>query len=179
MPWNFCLDTITGGFAISMNTPQTPLSHGHGLGCLLSVFLEQTLSPFGTCQTSRCTKKLWMLDKETCLFDETVQFIRNYKPCSAASQCCCCCCCRSSGVFHAIDSATLQAAHRCTHAPYVAVLPTHSFGDVDHLVIQIFALHVRCGLVLQRQSHCSTVCKVATAPLLQTCLLYTSDAADE
>jgi len=38
-----------------------------------------------------------------------------------------------SGVFHAIDSATLQAAHRCTHAPYgiLAVLPTHSFGDVD------------------------------------------------
>jgi len=33
-----------------------------------------------------------------------------------------------SGVFHAIDSATLQAAHRCTHAPYgiLAVLPTLS-----------------------------------------------------
>jgi len=31
-----------------------------------------------------------------------------------------------SGVFHAIDSATLQAAHRCTHAPYgmLAALPT-------------------------------------------------------
>jgi len=56
-----------------------------------------------------------------------------------------------SGVFHVIDSAALQAAHRCTHAPYgmLAALPTHSFGDVDHLVIQIFALHVRCRLVLQ------------------------------
>jgi len=31
-----------------------------------------------------------------------------------------------SRVFHVIDSATLQAAHRCTHAPYgiLAVLPT-------------------------------------------------------
>jgi len=38
-----------------------------------------------------------------------------------------------SGVFHAVDSATLQAAHRCTRAPcgMLAVLPTHSFGDVD------------------------------------------------
>jgi len=54
-----------------------------------------------------------------------------------------------SRVFHAVDSATLQVAHRCTHAPYgmLAVLPTHSFGDVDHLVIQIFALYVRCRLV--------------------------------
>jgi len=32
-----------------------------------------------------------------------------------------------SGVFHAVDSATLQAAHRCTHAPCgtLAALPTH------------------------------------------------------
>ena len=31
-----------------------------------------------------------------------------------------------SRVFHVIDSATLQVAHRCTHAPYgiLAVLPT-------------------------------------------------------
>jgi len=31
-----------------------------------------------------------------------------------------------SGVFHAVDSATLQATHTCTHAPYgmLAVLPT-------------------------------------------------------
>jgi len=40
-----------------------------------------------------------------------------------------------SRVFHVIDSATLQAAHRCTHVPYgmLAALPTHSFGDMDHL----------------------------------------------
>jgi len=41
-----------------------------------------------------------------------------------------------SRVFHAVDSATLQLAHRCTPAPdgilaVPAVLPTHSFGDVD------------------------------------------------
>jgi len=41
-----------------------------------------------------------------------------------------------SRVFHAVDSATLQVTHRCTPAPYgmlaaPAVLPTHSFGDVD------------------------------------------------
>jgi len=53
-----------------------------------------------------------------------------------------------SRVFHVVDSATLQAAHRCTHAPY-GMLPTHSFRDMDHLVIQIFALHVRCRSVLQ------------------------------
>jgi len=44
----------------------------------------------------------------------------------------------SSRVFHVIDSATLQPVHRCTPAPYgilavPAVLPTHSFGDMDHL----------------------------------------------
>jgi len=79
------------------------------------------------------SNKCWMINiKETCLFDETVQFIRNYEHCSAASYCCC----RSSRVFHAVDSATLQATHRCTPAPYgmlavPAALPTHSFGDVD------------------------------------------------
>jgi len=38
-----------------------------------------------------------------------------------------------SRVFHVIDSATLQVAHRCTPAPcgMLAVLLTHSFGDVD------------------------------------------------
>jgi len=41
-----------------------------------------------------------------------------------------------SRVFHVIDSATLQLTHRCTPAPdgilaVPAVLPTHSFGDVD------------------------------------------------
>jgi len=31
-----------------------------------------------------------------------------------------------SRVFHVVDSATLQVAHRCTHAPYgiLAALPT-------------------------------------------------------
>ena len=58
-----------------------------------------------------------------------------------------------SRVFHAVDSATLQATHRCTPAPYgtlavPAVLPKHSFGDMDHFVIQIFSLYVRCRLVL-------------------------------
>jgi len=41
-----------------------------------------------------------------------------------------------SRVFHAVDSAALQLAHRCTPAPdgmlaVPAALPTHSFGDVD------------------------------------------------
>jgi len=49
-----------------------------------------------------------------------------------------------------------------------AALPTHSFGDVDPVWIQIFGLHVRCRLVLWWQPHCFTVCKVASAPLLQT-----------
>jgi len=55
-----------------------------------------------------------------------------------------------SRVFHAVDSAALQVAHTCTPAPHgtLTALPTHSFGDVDHLVIQIFGLHVRCRLVL-------------------------------
>jgi len=59
-----------------------------------------------------------------------------------------------SRVFHAFDSATLQVTHRCTPAPYgmlavPAVLPTHSFGDVDPCWIQIFEFYVRCRLVLQ------------------------------
>ena len=58
-----------------------------------------------------------------------------------------------SRVFHAVDSATLQATHRCAPAPYgmlavPAALPTHSFGDVDPEWIQIFGLYVRCRLVL-------------------------------
>jgi len=62
-----------------------------------------------------------------------------------------------SRVFHAVDSATLQAALRHMHGPRgmpaaPAALPTHSFGDVDDLVIQIFA----------------PVCLVATAPPHQT-----------
>jgi len=72
-----------------------------------------------------------LLDKRPAC-DETVQFIRNYKRCCTASYVVV----DLSRVFHAVDSATLQAAHRCTHAPYgtlavPAVLPTHSFGDVD------------------------------------------------
>jgi len=58
-----------------------------------------------------------------------------------------------SRVFHVVDSAALQVAHRCTPAPRgmpaaPAALPTHSFGDVDPVWIQIFGLHVRCRLVL-------------------------------
>jgi len=56
-----------------------------------------------------------------------------------------------SRLFHAVDSAALQVTHRCTPAPCgmpaaPAVLPTHSFGDVDPCWIQIFGLHVRCRL---------------------------------
>jgi len=38
-----------------------------------------------------------------------------------------------SRVFHVIDSATLQAAHRCTHAPYgiLAALPTINVNVVQ------------------------------------------------
>ena len=73
---------------------------------------------------------------ETCLFVETVQFNRNYKHCTAVLLASCVVVVDLSRVFHAIDSATLQPVHRCTPAPYgmlavPAVLPTHSFGDVD------------------------------------------------
>jgi len=59
----------------------------------------------------------------------------------------------SSRAFHVVGQAALQATHRCTPAPYgtpavPAVLPTHSFGDVDPEWIQIFGLYVRCRLVL-------------------------------
>jgi len=68
-----------------------------------------------------------MIIKETCLFDETVQFIRNYKHCCAASYVVV----DLSRVFHAVDSATLQVTHRCIPAPYgmlavPAALPTVS-----------------------------------------------------
>jgi len=53
-----------------------------------------------------------VLGVETCLFDETVQFVRNHKHCSAASCCCC-----ESGVFHAVDSSYTSSypqAHTCS-----------------------------------------------------------------
>jgi len=79
------------------------------------------------------SNKCW-IKRPAC--DETVQFIRNYKHCCAASYVVV----DLSRVFHAIDSATLQAARRCTHAPYgilaeLAVLPTQA------------ALHQALGLV--------------------------------
>jgi len=60
----------------------------------------------------------------------------------------------TQGVSQPCDQATLQATHRRTPAPCgtlaaPAVLPTHSFGDVDPEWMQIFGLCVRCGLVLQ------------------------------
>jgi len=66
----------------------------------------------------------------------------------------------------------LQGAHRCTPAPYgmLTALPTHSFGDVDPYVdsdLQ-FGLYARCRLVPQGHPHCTTVCKVSSAQLLQT-----------
>jgi len=38
-----------------------------------------------------------------------------------------------SRVFHAVDSATLQVTHRCTHAPYgmLAALPTDKNKDSE------------------------------------------------
>jgi len=59
----------------------------------------------------------------------TDQINRNYKHCSAASYVVV----DLSRVFHAVDSATLQATHRRTPAPYgmLTALPAHSFGDVD------------------------------------------------
>jgi len=76
-----------------------------------------------------------MLDDKRSIGGAKDQFNRNYKHCSAASYCCCCCC-RSSRVFHVIDSATLQATHMCTPAPYgtlaaPAALPTSSITLVD------------------------------------------------
>jgi len=61
-----------------------------------------------------------------------ISYIEIISTCSAATSYGC----RSSGVFYAIDSATLQPVHRCTPAPdgilaVPVVLPTHSFGDVD------------------------------------------------
>jgi len=56
-----------------------------------------------------------------------------------------------SRVFHVVDSAALQATHRCTHAPYgtLAALPARSFGDVDPCLDSDLQTHVRCRLVLQ------------------------------
>jgi len=58
-----------------------------------------TASPFVFSPSSHCSGRhqqrcgwggcwCWMI-KETCLFDETVQFTRNHEHCSAASHCCC------------------------------------------------------------------------------------------
>jgi len=63
---------------------------------------------------------------------QKISYIEIVSTCSAATSYGC----RSSGVFYAVDSATLQPVHRRTPAPcgmlaVPAVLPTHSFGDVD------------------------------------------------
>jgi len=68
---------------------------------------------------SGCT----VLDKETRLFDEAVQFDGNYEHCYSAASCVV----ESSRVFHAVDSATFQVTHRCTPAPHgmLTALATH------------------------------------------------------
>ena len=67
--------------------------------------------------------KCWML--RDLLVVQKISLIEIISTCSAATSYGC----RSSGVFYAIDSATLQPVHRCTPAPYgilavPAVLPT-------------------------------------------------------
>jgi len=50
-----------------------------------------------------------------------------------------------SRVFHVIDSAALQAAHRCTHAPHgtLAALPTVSLSARE-LKIKTFSICADC-----------------------------------
>jgi len=59
-----------------------------------------------------------------------------------------------SRVFHVVDSAALQATHRCTPAPYgilavPAALPTHSFGDMcDGMWVQAWKIQSLVSPVL-------------------------------
>jgi len=71
----------------------------------------------------------WALLERSIQLLKQISLIEIVSTCSAASYCCC----RSSRVFHAVDSATLQVTHRCTPAPYgmLTALPRHSFGDVN------------------------------------------------
>jgi len=66
----------------------------------------------------------WMIKRSVCLLKQ-ISHVEIASTCSAATSHGC----RSSGVFHAVDSAALQPVHRCTPAPCgtlaaPAVLPT-------------------------------------------------------
>jgi len=76
-----------------------------------------------------------------------------------------------SRVFHVVDSATLQAAHRCTHAPYgmLAVLPTISSPQVvpsrrpfkqseRHVAATVFLL---CSLHFVREMRLGCACNTS------------------
>jgi len=80
------IDTVDTDCFISIGTqPILPLAHSRRSRQVLLLFLP-TISIVDTRQI--ISNKCWMI-KETCLFDETVQFIRNCKQCGAASYCCC------------------------------------------------------------------------------------------
>jgi len=79
------------------------------------------------------------------------------------------CCSGSSGVFHDVDSATLQVAHRCTPAPYgmLDVLPTSSHTVFSHDVAWSYGLVVTSvyGLVATSACHHDKTC----TPCNQSC----------
>jgi len=71
-----------------------------------------------------CSSLCWMIRDP--LVVQKISLLEIISTCSAATSYGC----RSSGVFYAVDSATLQPVHRCTPAPYgilavPAALPTH------------------------------------------------------
>jgi len=102
--------------------------------------IRACIRTFGATQIYKCSlveetgvcADCWMIKRSVCLLKQ-ISCVEIVSTCSAAASCGC----RSSRVFYAVDSATLQPVHRCTPAPHgmlavPAVLPTHSFGDVDH-----------------------------------------------
>jgi len=102
--------------------------------------LQQTRTRTKTGMRTRTrTRKAVMTSKRKRKLERSIQLLKQISLLEIVSTCSSATSygCRSSGVFCAIDSAALQPVHRCTPAPYgmlavPAVLPTHSFGDMDH-----------------------------------------------
>jgi len=71
-------------FGIHSSRPNASYDPTHGSMALCHP-VPSSLLPFPGIISNKC----WMIIKETCLFDETVQFIRNYKHCCSAASCGC------------------------------------------------------------------------------------------
>jgi len=109
--------------SIGLDPCPSPSLHGSlSPGTMVVVSTLSILSP------GIISNKCWMINiKRSISLVKQISLLETISTCSAATSYGC----RSSGVFYAVDSATLQPVLRCTPAPYgtlaaPAVLPTQT-----------------------------------------------------